>query len=191
VEGAFKLCQEGIWRQALILGLAVHYASQSFTISVLRLNDRQDWRDTPHIVIYVVLYPEIHIIYFRTRTHAYYSMSSALILLTYEIENLFIFFHNVMVAIRLVLHTVWVNGDSPSLGCCWLHLVSDPAKNILVVSVGSCTGQRYMTTTALCRAEPPTVTPTSSGHLLTPIIHRNHQVTSGSNHPLSDTSMVS
>lgn len=56
---------------------------------VLRLDDRQDLRDTPHIVIYVVLYPEIHIIYFRAWTHAYYAMSSALILLTYDIENPF------------------------------------------------------------------------------------------------------
>lgn len=91
-KGRSNYARKGYGGRPLILGLAVHYASQSFTISVLRLNDRQDWRDTPHIVIYVVLYPEIHIIYFRTRTHAYYSMSSALILLTYEIENLFVFF---------------------------------------------------------------------------------------------------
>lgn len=106
----------------------MHYASRSFTISVLRLHDRQDWRDTPHIAIYVVLYPEIHIIYFRTRTLAYYSMSDALILLTYETENS-IFFYYVMVAITLVLHTVWGDGVSATLGC-WLLVasVSDPAK---------------------------------------------------------------
>lgn len=135
----------------------MHYASRSFTISVLRLDDRQDWRDTPHIVIYVVLYTEIHIIYFKTRTLAYCSMSGALILLTYETENQnHIFFYAVMVAITLALHTVWGDWVSATLGCCWLHLVLDPTRNISVVLVLYSATLHGLATTG--RGEQPTVT---------------------------------
>lgn len=167
--------------------MALHYASRFFTISVLRLDDRQDWRDTPHIAIYVVLYTEIHIIYFRTRTLDYYSMSGVLIPSNLRNRKSHLFFGNVMVAITLALHTVWGDGVSATLGCCWLHLVSDPAKNISVVLV-------LYWATLHGHHQPWRTThrySTSSGHLLTTIIHRNHQVTPQSNHPLSDTSKVS
>lgn len=170
--------------------MAVRYASRSFTISVLRLDDRQDWRNTPHIAIYVVLYTEIHIIYFRTRTFAYYSMSGALILLTYETENQnHVFFYDVMVAITLALHTVWGDamGSRQLWGVAGCILFRTPPRNISVVLV-------LYSATLHGRHQPWRTThrySTSSGHLLTTILHRNHQVTSRSSHPLSDTSKVS
>lgn len=116
----------------------MHYASRSFTISVLRLDDRQDWRDTPHIAIYVVLYPEIHIIYFRSRTYAYYSMSGALILLTYEIENPFIYFSLCYggnhVGVTYCMGQ-WGPAKFGDVVGCILSRTPLPAKNISVVSV--------------------------------------------------------
>lgn len=124
---------------------------------VLRLDDRQDWRDTPHIAIYVVLYPEIHIIYFRTWTHAYYAMPSALILLTYDIEILFVFL-------------LCYGGNH--VGCVTYSMGRLGLGNFVVLLVASCFGprqkhfggvgrsctgrQRYMATTN--RGEPPTIT---------------------------------